>query len=448
MRTPLSARIGIYLILAGLVFDLLLRYAGDVEYFVLGIGVFSTILSPLGLILLVGTVVFQLIALRRERAHRISLTSPRPQSGELHIGRGPSPSRNAQRVEIGSPLLRSAWTGIGLLLLGIAWFTSIQHWMATRTFTPVDIPISLAPGQTRTGSFLINLEGEYQIRLDAGDFNLIDPKCASLTPFKVRWSLHDRGKVFSSQRQGYLPSSIGDFYSYKGTYDLDLQVLSDSGCLNSVHPRLRIYTSKSDHEDKTTPALWLSALAMAAGASMLVRFVLAHYRCRLSSAADITDSESVSQYFQWAQMLPLKPAFTTLPSFGLVCALVLSWLVMFHMVFYQFGRRFSSKGLAVFVMKSVPRPDHIDRWDVPLVLKVQVARPNLPPKLFLNSKPLSWDDLDSSLRAELSKQPVHLVYVEAGADVPWQDVLRAVDASCWLNAKVVLLTSATESRHR
>lgn len=447
MRTPLSARIGIYLILAGLVFDLILRYTGGVEYFVPGIGIFSAILSPLGLTVLVGTAVFQLIALRRERAHRISLTSPRPQSGELQIGRGPSPSRNEQRIEIGSPLRRSAWAGIGLLLLGITWFTSIQHWMATRSFTPVDMPVSLAPGETRTGSFLINLEGEYQIRLDASDFNLIDPKCASLTPFKVRWGLHDRGKAFSSERQGYLPGYIGDFYSYKGTYDLDLQVLSDSSCLNSGHPRLRISTSKGDHEDETTPALWLSALAMVVGASMLVRFVRSRYRCRVSAATDITDSESVSQHFQWAQMLPLKPAFSALPSFGLICALVLSWLVMFHMVFYHSGR-FRSKGLAVFVMKSVPHPDHIDRWDEPLVLKIQVAGPNLPPKLFLNSKPLSWNDLDSSLTAKLSKQSVKVAYVEAGADVPWQDVLRAIDASCWLQAKVVLVTSTTESKHR
>jgi biopolymer transport protein ExbD len=439
VRTPLSARIGIYLILVGLVFDLFLRYARGVEYLVPGIGVFSTILSPLGLILLVGTAVFQLIALRRERAQRISLISPQPQSDELQIGRGLSPSRNEQRIEIGSPLRRSVWVGIGLLLMGIALFACIQYWMATRTFTAVDMPISLAPGQTRTGSFLINLEGEYQIRLDAGDFNLIAAKCASLTPFKVRWGLHDRKYVFSTERQGFLPSN-------KGTYDLDLQVLSDSSCLNSGHPRLRIYTSKSDHAE-TTPALWLSALAMVVGASMLVRFALARHRCRLSSATDITDSESVSQHFQWAQMLALKPAFTTLPSFGLICTLVLSWLVMLHMVFYQFGR-FRSQGLAVFVMKSVPHPDQIDRWDVPLVLKVEAAGPNLPPTLYLNSKPLSWDDLNSSLRAALSMQPVKVVYVEAGTDVSWQDVLRAIDASRSLQARVVLLTSATESRRR
>jgi len=445
---PLSARIGIYLILTGLVFDLILRYAGGVEYFVPGIGVFSTILWPLGLILLVGTAVFQLIALRRERAQRISLTSSGPQSGELQIGPGPAPSRHQQRIETGSPLRRSALVGIGLLILGIALFASIRYWMATRTFTPVDMPVSLAPGQIRTGSFLINLEGRYQIRLDASDFNLIDPKCASLTPFKVRWGLHDRGKVFSSERQGYLPGFLGDFYSYKGTYDLDLEVLSDSSCLNSGHPRMKIYTSRSDYEDEATPALWLSALPMAVGTSLLGLFVLAHYRNRLSTATDITYSESIGQYFQWAQRLPLKPAFTALPFFGLVCALVLSWLVMFHMVFYEFGRRFRSNGLAVFLMKSVPHPDHIERSAVPLVLKVKFAGPNLPPKIYLNSKPLSWEELDRSLSAELSKQPAKVVYVEADTNLSWQDVLRALDVAHGLNARVVLLTSATQSKKR
>jgi hypothetical protein len=192
----------------------------------------------------------------------------------------------------------------------------------------------------------------------------------------------------------------------------------------------------------------LSALAMAVGASMLVRFGLAHYRYRLCSATDITNSESVIQHFQWAQRLPLKPAFITLPSFGLICALVLSWLVMFHMVFYEFGRRSSSKGLTVSLLRPFPHTDRIDRWGVPLVLKVKFAGTNLPPKLYMNSKPLSWDELNDSLRAELNKQDVKVVYVEADADVSWQDALRAVDAARCLQAKVVLLTSATESRQR
>ena len=443
MRIPLSARIGIYLILTGLLFDLILHYARGVEYAAPGIGFFSIVLFPPGLILLASTAAFQLTALRRERVRRIALTSPEPPSGELHIGRGASPSRHAQRIEIASPLRRSAWVGAGLVLLGITAFGGIQYWIATRTFIPVDMPISLAPGQVRTGPFRINLEGEYQIWLDASDYDLINPNCTFLTPFKVIWGLHDRGKVFASERQGYLRSYIGDFYGYKETYDLDLQVLSDSSCLNSGHPRLRIYTPKSDHTGETTPVLWLSALSIVVGLSLLVIFVLARCRVKLSAATDITDSESVSQYFQWAQRLPLKPALNALPSFGLMCSLVLSWLVMLHMVFHEVGH-FHSKGLQISLPRPFPHMDRIDRWGVPLVLNVKAGGTNLPAKLYMNSKPLSWDKLNYSLRAELNKQEMKVVCVEADSDVSWQDALRAVDAASGLNAKVVLLT--TESK--
>src|ERR1700693_3661731 len=333
VRTPLSARIGIYLILTGIIFDLVLHYAGGVEYAAPGIGLFSIVLFPLGLILLAGTAIFQIIALRRERAQRISLTSPGPQSGGVQTGPGPSPSRHEQRIEIGSPLRRSAWVGMGLVLLGIALFTGIQYWMATRTF----------------------------------------------------------------------------------------------------------YTPRSDHEDSITPALWLAALAIAVGTSLLVLFVLAHYRCRVSAATDITDSESVSQHFQWAQKLPLSPAFAALPSFGLICALVLSWLVMFHMVFYQFGR-FRSKGIRISVLRQVAAAEDGDRWAEPLVIRVQAAGPGLPPKIYLNSNLLPRAELKSRLKTELSRRSVWTVYVEADSDVSWQDAVSAIDAARSLNAKVVLLT--------
>jgi hypothetical protein len=436
VRTPLSARIGIYLILAGLAFDLILHYAGGVEYFIPGIGAFSTLLLPLGLILLVGTAIFQLIALRRERAERISLTSPGPQSGELQVGHGPALSLLEQRVDIGRPLRRSAWVGVVLVLFGIALFIGIQRWMATRTFTAVDMPVSLAPGRIRTGAFHINLEGEYEIWLRASDSGLIDPKCVALTPFDAHWDLYHDGKAVSSSLQGYVPSYIGEFYSYQGTYDLDLQILSDSSCLNSGHPRLRIYTSKSDHEGDTTPALWLGVLSIAVGTSLLVFFVLGH-ESRSPALTNITDSETIEMHFQWAQKLPLKPGLSGLPSFGLVCSLVLSWMVMFHMVFYQ-GGRFRSIGITVFVMQQASQAEDRDRWAEPLVLRVQSAGPGLaPPNLFLNSRSLSWDELNSGLKAELGQRSVWT----------WQDAVQAIDAARGLGAKVVLLTSTESKQH-
>ena len=433
MRTPLSARLGIYLLLAGLTFDLILHYAGGVEYLVPEISCFSILLFPSGLILLAGTAIFQLIALRRERAERISLTSPGPKSGELQIGHGPN------QLE--------ARVGLGLTLLGIASFICIQSWMATRTFTAVDMLVSLAPGRIQTGPFHINVKGGYQVWLGSDEYVPIDPQCVSYNLFKARWDLHHNGQVVASWDEGFVNTYMGGFDSEKGIYDLDLQVLSDGSCLSPRHPKLRIYTNKSEYEDSTTPVLWFSLLSTSAGTSLLAFFALGYYENRSLAITNITESESISPHFQWAQKLRLKPAISGLPSFGLVCALFLSWLIMLHIVFYQ-EWRYHSNGVMVSVMQHVPPAQDSDRWVEPLVLRLQGARPGLPSSLFLNSRQLSWEELNSGLKAELSRRSVWVVYIGVDSNLPWQDALSAIDAARAVHAKAVLLTVKTKPKVR
>jgi hypothetical protein len=433
VRTPLSARLGIYLLLAGLTFDLILHYAGGVEYLVPEISCFSILLFPSGLILLAGTAIFQLIALRRERAERISLTSPGPKSGELQIGHGPN------QLE--------ARVGLGLTLLGIASFICIQSWMATRTFTAVDMLVSLAPGRIQTGPFHINVKGGYQVWLGSDEYVPIDPQCVSYNLFKARWDLHHNGQVVASWDEGFVNTYMGGFDSEKGIYDLDLQVLSDGSCLSPRHPKLRIYTNKSEYEDSTTPVLWFSLLSTSAGTSLLAFFALGYYENRSLAITNITESESISPHFQWAQKLRLKPAISGLPSFGLVCALFLSWLIMLHIVFYQ-EWRYHSNGVMVSVMQHVPPAQDSDRWVEPLVLRLQGARPGLPSSLFLNSRQLSWEELNSGLKAELSRRSVWVVYIGVDSNLPWQDALSAIDAARAVHAKAVLLTVKTKPKVR
>lgn len=97
---------------------------------------------------------------------------------------------------------------------------------------------------------------------------------------------------------------------------------------------------------------------------------------------------SAVQYFQWAQRLPLEPAVFGLPSFGLVCALALSWLVMFHIFFYELGRP-QSKGIIVSLMRQVPLGEVSEHWTEPIVLRIESPGPDLATRLYLNSKPLS-----------------------------------------------------------
>lgn len=152
---------------------------------------------------------------------------------------------------------------------------------------------------------------------------------------------------------------------------------------------------------------WLSVVFLGTGLGLLVLFGITRSGEQAKRVASLSGSQGLA-HFQWAQKLPLKPAFSGLPSFGLVCALVLSWLVMIHMLFQQMGR-FRSKGLGVLVMKQVPLPESSDRWTQPLVLSVQASGPGSPPKLYLNSKPLSWEALDSTLKTELGKRSVWIV---------------------------------------
>jgi hypothetical protein len=106
-------------------------------------------------------------------------------------------------------------------------------------------------------------------------------------------------------------------------------------------------------------------LSIAVGTSLLVFFFLTNYEGRSAAITSITASETISPYFPVGQKLPLKPAITGLPSFGLVCALFLNWLVMLHLVFYEVGR-FHSKGIRVSVMQHVPSAEvaiaGLSRW--------------------------------------------------------------------------------------
>ena len=113
---------------------------------------------------------------------------------------------------------------------------------------------------------------------------------------------------------------------------------------------------------------------------------------------------------------------------------------MIHMVFYQEGR-YHSNGIIVSVMKHVPAAQDSDPGVEPLMLRLKAADPGLPSKLFLNSKQLSWEELNSGLKAELGRRSAWVVYIEADSNLAWQDALSAIDAARSVHARVVLLTA-------
>src|SRR5260370_24041888 len=143
---------------------------------------------------------------------------------------------------LGIPLLASA--------ILVSWGTS--HWFQTRTFDPVDMPVSLDHGPIRTGEFDINLRETYWMSIQtdhSADDNYGDGRCPSK-------NLGDHWRVFRINRGSPTERELWDsrddsndvywlnaFLGVPGRYEVEWDVPVGPGCLNARHPRFGVYTS-------------------------------------------------------------------------------------------------------------------------------------------------------------------------------------------------------------
>jgi hypothetical protein len=206
---------------------------------------FSLFLAAIGVTLLVSSIVARSREKRDEL--RMSLTAPGLHQLKLRIGTDPT-TVHAQPSKSRYLLPLTAWLGLGLLFLGVSVVIVVQYWMDTRTFVPVDMPISLAAGHIRTGLFRINLKDSYSINIDTAQWWKVDPQCVSYNVLQTRWVLYRNGKVVDRHDEQIRDSYGSGFDGEEGVYDLDVEVLADASCLNLSHPRLRIATERREYE--------------------------------------------------------------------------------------------------------------------------------------------------------------------------------------------------------
>ena len=353
-----------------------------------------------------------------------------------------SPSAEAAVVSSKSKFPFQIGIGTFLVLAGLGVFIGVHHWMVTRTFNPVDMPISLARGHIKTGPFKINLRDNYRVEIDTGQSWLVDPMCPSYGRVKAQWVLHKDEQVVANWKESTPYTYLGGFDSEKGTYDLDLEILSDTGCLDPGHPRLLIHTGRSDYEVNVGAALWGSAFCAALGAIFLVLGCIALSEVHRLRTLHLTDSETVGQHFQWAQKLPLRKQFSAPPAFALIAGTSLFVLIVVFMTISPLTPR----GLYVYLLKPGPLVAKNDVSVEPIVVQVVDAGRGVAPNLYVNSKPTSWGDLGNALKNELKIRSEWVVYVESDDNIPWADAVTVVDIAKGLHAKVVLMTSKPDPR--
>jgi biopolymer transport protein ExbD len=227
------------------------------------------------------------------------------------------------------------------------------------------------------------------------------------------------------------------FDAKPGLHDLDLEILADASCLNRYHPRLRVYTDRSDYQFLTRALELIAALLASTGASL---FILALRLTPYAKPVAPNLSPNHSQNIQWAQRLPLRPPMSRMPGFGVIAGTIFGILVWWFMVLAPVTPR----GLWVHLLKLGQLPAKSDSWTDPLILRVKDDGVGREPKLFVNSNQVAWDDLDRALKQELALRKDWVVYVTGDDAIAYQNVATAIDAARSWGAKVVLFDDSHE----
>jgi hypothetical protein len=148
----------------------------------------------------------------------------------------------------------TAQVGFVVLLAAITGFLGTRAWVVTRTLRAVDMRVSLARGIISTGKFRLNAHGFYSILF--GEEQGGPPPCnveletrrissiGGLPVYRYQ-SLEDESRAKGRNTiAGYF---LGGFEGKPGgSYQLEIEVVSDTSCLDVGKPRLYILASNED----------------------------------------------------------------------------------------------------------------------------------------------------------------------------------------------------------
>ncbi len=196
--------------------------------------------------------------------------------------------------------------GVALILIAAAIYGGWEWWMATRTWVPLDMPVSLAQGHIRSPEFKTNLDAGFWIFVDV-ETKVDDEGVSCLTGYtsdycrnkgvrelRASWTLSDRGRVVArgstdsdqGSRGGMLSKArgLGNFSVPAGDHlVLEVDFPQDNSHFNGGHPRLTIAQSYYwRFEGERTPLFLFATLVGAIGAALS------------SSVGEVVSSESLN----------------------------------------------------------------------------------------------------------------------------------------------------------
>jgi len=337
----------------------------------------------------------------------------------------------------------TARVGIGVFLAAIILFLGTKYWVETRTLRAVDMPVSLSRGTIGSGTFNVNVHAFYSInigRAEGGDLNcdgvgLKTRRISSLGELVVYYLPDEGSEVAENTTFG---SFLGGFEGKPGRYNLEIEVLSDTGCLNPLKPRLYIIASNRDFFKwyvRYENAFWISFISGSIGLALLIIGVKESFRWR--SAENNSNLSFFESRSDKKLPAPLKVTpvhwFRFFSQIGLLYSQILllgiSGVLVFH---FAWGYDHPSQGLFVVVGLSPMMKTRTcgETW----VVRID-ARENW----YLNSTKTSQKELADMLSQQLGPQTNCAVYLEADPSLPYAVAIEAIATIQKTRAKVVVL---------
>ena len=236
--------------------------------------------------------------------------------------------------------------GVGLMLMGLGGRAAVDHWMSTRTVYPIDMAVSLAQGHIRTGPFRLNLDANYLVYLNPGtdwQWESTHPECNPYQHLQTRWTLYEKGKVVARLDEPTALFGLSEFRASPGVYELDVEVMSDFSCLDSIPPHLRVVADIVNYEMAALFARGGLAIGAYIGFVLLTFVPIIRLIHSLEFSEKITGLASVGQDFRWARKLPLRKPISGLPGFGLVAGTFYALIAIVMMVTTAASRVYTAR---------------------------------------------------------------------------------------------------------
>jgi biopolymer transport protein ExbD len=398
--------------------------------------------------------VFATTHLRKESLEEVRL---RIFNTDAPVGQVPAAELKTGRT---FPLLLSF--GIFGVVVGVASFAATQHWYDSQDFVVVDKPVSLGPGHIKTGNFPIQIKGQYDISIES-ELPYFSYDCLQYQVLKTHWMVTRDGRVIAHRESAGnewegpgVPiegTNLLSFDAEPGTYNLDVEQLSDGRCLDAGKPRIRVFLSgwdRAEYDELSARLELVALLSFGVGLTFLFAYRFEWLRQRprpLLFAPSLPEQRPTwgitglrlrrfPARSGWA-MNPVK----NLPTIALVCSLTwFVWLVPMWILYARGQTLGGGRGLFVSIpRKGIPVSANPAGLTAPLV-RIDSAR-----HVYLNYKQTTWEELPGGLERALRGLPTTAVYFDADSDILFMDAAQALDIIQGLGAKAILVTPGSKA---